>query len=134
LKTEQGGFETVNGTLTFRSGGKYQHNHTTGVGTIPTATWNTGSTCEIIGTPLTPPPWRVSRANPSISPELPQSNLGPALWWKHPDGDPRGLHWISTGTGEIRLCQNNSPVWNIGGNLRLQGGALTFRGHWVNPC
>src|ERR1017187_9165263 len=36
-------------TLTFNSGGKYQHNFTTTAGTIPTATWNAGSTCEIIG-------------------------------------------------------------------------------------
>ena len=36
-------------TLIFNSGGKYQHNFTTTAGTIPTATWNAGSTCEIIG-------------------------------------------------------------------------------------
>ena len=43
---------TVNGstsTLIFNSGGTYQHNFTTTAGTIPTATWNTGSTCAIIG-------------------------------------------------------------------------------------
>jgi len=42
---------TINttGTLVFASGGKYQHNWPGGgVGTIPTATWNDGSVCEII--------------------------------------------------------------------------------------
>ena len=45
------------GTVTIRTGaainfsstGKYQHNFTTTAGTIPTATWSSGSTCEIIG-------------------------------------------------------------------------------------
>ena len=35
--------------VVFQSSGKYQHNFTTSGGTIPTATWNSGSTCEIIG-------------------------------------------------------------------------------------
>lgn len=37
------------GTLVFESDGKYQHNFTTSAGTIPAATWNSNSTCEIIG-------------------------------------------------------------------------------------
>ncbi|MCC8425096.1 T9SS type A sorting domain-containing protein [Mucilaginibacter sp. UR6-11] len=40
---------TPTGTLTFQSGGKYQHNFTTAPGTIPAATWDNQSTCEIIG-------------------------------------------------------------------------------------
>ena len=36
-------------TIAFQSGGKYQHNFTTSNGTLPTATWNAASTCEIIG-------------------------------------------------------------------------------------
>jgi len=36
-------------TLIFISGGTYQHTFTTAAGTIPTATWNTNSTCEVIG-------------------------------------------------------------------------------------
>ncbi len=36
-------------TIVFQSGGKYQHNYTTTAGTIPSATWNAGSICEIIG-------------------------------------------------------------------------------------
>ncbi len=35
--------------LTFTSTGIYEHNHTAPVGNIPTATWNSGSTCAIIG-------------------------------------------------------------------------------------
>ncbi len=36
-------------TLKFDSGGTYQHTFTTTAGTIPTATWNPGSTCAVIG-------------------------------------------------------------------------------------
>jgi len=40
---------TVSGVLQVDNGGKYQHNFTTTSGTIPTATWNTGAICEVIG-------------------------------------------------------------------------------------
>jgi hypothetical protein len=44
------GTVTTTGTLEFASGSKYQHNWTSGdTGTIPKATWDDGSTCEIIG-------------------------------------------------------------------------------------
>ncbi len=36
-------------TIVFQTGGKYQHNYTTTAGTIPSATWDAGSICEIIG-------------------------------------------------------------------------------------
>ncbi len=36
-------------TLVFGNESTYEHNFTTGAGTIPTADWQTGSTCEIIG-------------------------------------------------------------------------------------
>ena len=38
------------GTMVFETGGKYQHAWASGgVGAVPTATWNDGSVCEIIG-------------------------------------------------------------------------------------
>ena len=36
-------------SLKINNGGSYIHEYTTSAGTIPTATWNTGSTCEIMG-------------------------------------------------------------------------------------
>ena len=36
-------------TLSFSSTGTYEHNFTTTTGTIPTATWSSGSTCAIVG-------------------------------------------------------------------------------------
>lgn len=41
---------TTTGTIEVKSGGKYQHNYTSGAGTIPTCIWSTGSTCEVIAT------------------------------------------------------------------------------------
>lgn len=43
------GTMTMSGAGIFQSGAKYQHNFTTTAGTIPTATWDANSTCEIIG-------------------------------------------------------------------------------------
>ena len=45
------GTMTISGgaSVAYQSGGKYQHNYTASAGTIPTATWNAASTCEIIG-------------------------------------------------------------------------------------
>lgn len=39
----------VENALTFKTGSKYQHNFTTTLGIVPQATWEDGSTCEIIG-------------------------------------------------------------------------------------
>jgi hypothetical protein len=46
-----GGTITINANanIVINDGGRYQHGFTTIAGTIPTATWNTGSTCEIVG-------------------------------------------------------------------------------------
>ena len=47
------GTVTTTGTLVVGATGMYEHNHlqasASNLGTIPTATWNTGSTCAIIG-------------------------------------------------------------------------------------
>ncbi len=44
-----GTITTTGATAVFNNGGIYQHNFTTTNGAVPTATWNTGSTVEIIG-------------------------------------------------------------------------------------
>ncbi len=43
-----GGTITTTGTISVESGGLYQHNPSSGIGTIPICTWQTGSTCEIL--------------------------------------------------------------------------------------
>jgi hypothetical protein len=128
LKTEQGGTYTVNGTLTVNSGGKYQHNYTTGVGTIPNATWNAGSICEIIGytTDTTTMSGLAGQTFHHFTWNCPNQTAALPFGGNVPVAVLGDFTVVSTGTGEIRLAQNNSPVWNIAGNLVVQGGVLTL--------
>lgn len=49
LKLTQPASIITTGNIVFKSGGLYQHDIKTGTTRIPSATWETGSTCEIIG-------------------------------------------------------------------------------------
>ncbi len=129
VQTEQGGTETgPTNALTFKSGGIYVHNYTTTSGTLPNATWNTGSTCEVAG-------FTTSTATlaglvqdfynfvwncPNQTAALPWGGSVPSV-----GGD---LTVISTGTGagEVRISNNNSPTLPIGGNLNILGGKFTL--------
>lgn len=142
---------TTTGTLAFGSGGVYQHNFTTTVGTVPTATWNANSTCEIVG-------------YTSYSGDM---NLGEQSFgnftWNCPSQTANvsanetldyvygNLTIISTGTGQFRLgnganttlvagnlsisggtfnmSANKALVINLSGNLSMSGGTLTESGN-----
>jgi hypothetical protein len=125
-KTEQGGSSAGTGTLTFKSGAVYQHNYTTTAGTIPTATWNTGSTCEVIGiTTGTTTLAGVAQGFYNFIWNCPgQSSALP--WGGSVPTNHGDFTFISTGTGEVRISNNNSPAMNLSGNFNLQGGHLTF--------
>ena len=125
LINEQGGAETVNGTLTFKSGGTYQHNYTTGAGTIPTATWNTGSSCQILGyTSDTGTLAGAAQAFYNFVWNCPSQTAAVPLGGSIPTAVNGDLNFISTGTGEVRFSNNNSPTSNITGNFNLQSGRL----------
>ncbi len=58
---------TTTGALTFNNGSKYQHNWAAAlVGSIPTATWSDGSTCEIINMTGTGATTKLKGANQSF--------------------------------------------------------------------
>ncbi len=125
LKTEQGGTYTVNGTLTFNSGATYQHNYTTGAGTIPTATWNTGSSCQIIG--YTSNNGTLAGATQTFYHfvwNCPNQNNQVPLGGGIPVAVNGDMTFTSTGSGEVRLSNNNNPTSNIAGDLNLQDGRL----------
>jgi len=127
LETEQGGTYTVTGTLTFNSGAMYQHNYTTGAGTIPTATWNAGSTCEITG--FTSSTATLAGQNQSFYNFLwncPNQTAALPLGGTVPTAVNGDFTVASTGTGEIRLSNNNSPTLNVLGNVNILGGRLTL--------
>lgn len=107
-------------TIVVESGGKYLHNFASG-GTIPTATWISGSTCEV--------------TNQTTGNSL--SGLGQAFHnftWNCPNQGAAvnmagslvtvngNLTVINTGIREFRLAANNSPTITIGGNWVVQGG------------
>ncbi|MBP6335287.1 MAG: T9SS type A sorting domain-containing protein [Bacteroidia bacterium] len=120
------GSVTINSsaTLAYQNGGVYQHNYTTTAGVIPTATWSTGSTCEIIGyTSNTSTPtglqafynftWNCpSQANPiSLNGGLTTVNGNFSV--------------VSTGSSEFRLAANGSTL-NVGVGFSQSGGTFTL--------
>jgi len=102
------------------SGGKYQHNKN--AGTIPAFTWNTGSTCEVIGVTATAPgglgqsfynfTWNCASQSTA-------TGLAGAL--QTINGD---FTVASTGTVEVRLTSTTNYTLNIAGNLVVNGGTL----------
>ena len=114
--------------LTFASGGTYTHN--IDAGTIPTATWSSGSTCLVTGVTGTAPgglgqnfhhfTWNCTGqtvANENIN----------AL-----DGTTIGGNFTiaSTGSGSVRFSNNGTTALNVTGDFVLSGG--TFNGSTGN--
>jgi hypothetical protein len=127
FETDQGGTYSISGTLIFNNGGYYYHNYQTSAGTIPTATWKTGSTCEVIG--FTSSTATVAGATQNFydfiwdcSSETGAVPFGGAT----PTAVNGDFDVESTGSMDIRLANNNSPVLDIFGNLNLEGGKLTL--------
>lgn len=108
---------TTAGKLLFNSGSIYQHNQNGG--TVPTATWDANSTCQITG---------ITNANPT---GLAQS-FGHLVWntpgmtgnRTFPDASTMSiagnLQIQSTGTGILEF--NNQTALSISGNLLISGG------------
>ena len=119
---------TVNGTTTvliFSSGSTYQHNQNGG--TIPTATWNVASTCQIIGITSSVPSglgqsfgnftWNCSSQSGTI-------NLGGSLTTVTGD-----LVVVSTGIGQILQVKsgNGSATLTVSGDFRQSGGYFVIK-------
>jgi hypothetical protein len=114
-------------TLTFASGGKYQHNYTTTAGAAPTATWSDGSTFEVIGytsATISPAPTNMSGQSfydfvyncTGSTVQMGASNDLTTI-----RGD---LTILSTGTGSYYLARSGSGTVNIAGNLVVNSGEL----------
>jgi hypothetical protein len=121
------------GTITFASGGMYRHNFTTTAGTIPTATWNAGSTCEITGyTTNTAPPSGLGQAfsNFTWNSPLQTGTISAA-------GAPVTVNgtftMTSTGAGAFRFATTTSPTITIGGSFVQTGGTCVLTGSTGNP-
>lgn len=117
-------------TLTINNGGTYEHNYTTTLGIIPTATWNTGSNCNIIGytTALTATAgvgfgqtfsnftWNCTSQGATAF------NLASQLTTVNGD-----LSILSTGTsGSLNLSNTAATTINVGGNFIHSGGNVNL--------
>lgn len=110
--------------IVFQFTGKYQHNYTNTGGVIPTATWNAGSTCEIIGyTGSNTAPTGMQAFSNFVwncpGQTLP-INLGTALTSSTFSGN---INIVSTGTQAL-ILSNISGTINITGNIVQSGGTL----------
>jgi hypothetical protein len=125
LETEQSANYTLTtNALIFKSGATYQHNYTTSAGTIPTAVWNAGSTCEITGyTSATTTLAGIGQSFYNLVWNC-ASQAGALPWGGTVPTVNGDFTMISTGTGQVRISNNNSPTMNVIGNLNLQGGSL----------
>src|ERR1044072_1820903 len=113
-------------TLTFASTGVYQHNFTTTGGTIPTATWSAGSTCEMIGyTSNTGAPGGLGQSFSNFTWNNPgqTGNISAGGAFTTVNGN---LRIQTTGTASFRLAATTSPTVNIGGNLVVDAGTFIF--------
>ena len=112
-----------NGTLTVNNGGVYMHN--ANGGTIPTATWNTGSECLITGAITNTPAglnqsfynftWNCASQTNDVSLLGALTNVN------------GNLTFTSTGTKTVILNGNtNQSTMAVGGNLNVSGGTCYF--------
>lgn len=110
-------------TMEVNSGGVYQHTYTTTKGTIPIATWDPGSTCEIIGYTTSPDgpdnlTQTFSNFTWNCSLQLSEVKLKGNL--RTIDGD---FLIKSTGLlGSLTINDKDSYVLDIGGDLNVSGG------------
>jgi hypothetical protein len=124
---------TVNGsssTLIFNSGGTYQHNRTTTAGTIPTATWNAGSTCAIIGyTSNNSTPGGVAQSFYNFTWNCPNQSYDISL-----GGNPttiRGdMSIVSTGAGQLQLkSSDGTATTTVSGDYNQSGGTFVIKSY-----
>ncbi len=109
-------------SLIFTNGGSYEHNYTNTAGSIPTATWQSGSTCAVIG--------YTSYASSTVS----LGGLGQDFHhftWDCP-GQTGFINLLgtlttvngdftvaNTGIRELQYVSNGTPTLSIGGNFTV---------------
>ncbi len=113
---------------TFFATGTYEHNYTTIAGTIPTATWNAASNCNIIGyTSNTGATGGLSQTFGNFTWNCPSQtaavNLNGGLNGANIAGN---FNVVATNSGSLRLTSANSMTLNILGNLNVSGGTFVL--------
>ena len=112
-------------TINFKSSGKYQHNYTTTAGTIPGATWTSGSTCEIIGYTSNASAPSGFQSFSNFTWNCPSQNKDLVL-----NGGLMTvngiLNIVSTGSKSLTLAAANSTL-SVGGDLNMSGGNVVLQ-------
>ena len=129
--TNNGGTVTGSATgLTFAAGSWYTHNENGGA--VPTATWNTTSTCNIIGITTTTPTGMAQNFG-NFTYNCPGQTAIPTGFCYTAAGTytiAGNLTVISTGTSYFDLISPAGAITvNIGGNINVQGGYFYLLGN-----
>ncbi|GAB1366930.1 hypothetical protein MASR1M36_18010 [Candidatus Cloacimonadaceae bacterium] len=115
---------TTTGSLVFGSGGLYQHNFTTTAGTIPTATWDTNSTCEVVGYTSYTGNLSIGQTYGNFTWNCP-NQTGAISANETLDTINGTLKISSSGTGSFVLG-NNGNTTTVGGNMEISGGTFNM--------
>ena len=111
-------------TMVFENGSEYQHNFTTVGGTVPTATWNTGSTCKIIGyTTYTGNPAGFAQNFYNFSWNCPSQSTGISLGGALATVNGN-LSIMNTGTGDFEFSKTVVSNVTVYGSFVQTGGIL----------
>jgi hypothetical protein len=114
-------------TMEVNSSGKYQHAHTTAKGTLPSATWDNGSTCEITGyTTSSDGPDNLDQSFSNFiwncPLQLTEVKLKGTLTTVN-----RNFEIKSTGLlGSLTINEKDGYVLDIGGDMTITGGNIKF--------
>lgn len=116
---------TTTGTLVFGDGGTYQHARNGN--SVPTATWDANSNCNITGITNTSPGGLIQTFGNFTWDCIGQGTNNLDVFFNSPTTIKGNFSVISTGTtGSIRLTQNTARTLNINGDLNIIGGTLNL--------
>lgn len=146
MKREGGTMPTAAGGLLVSTGGTYEH--AMNGGTIPSANWSTGATCEITGVTTNLPAgltqtfknftWNCpnqsatldnSTALKNISETLTISSTGSGVMFFDQQGNNLTMNIggnFNVNGGTIFMCENGSDIMNVTGNINVTGGLFSF--------
>lgn len=116
---------TTTGTLAFNSGSSYEHARDGG--TIPVATWNSVSTCNITGITGTEVTTNLNQTFGNFTWNCPAQTVNPNTLNNMNGISIAGdFNLISTGTGSIRLGSAATRSFTILGNFNISGGTYNL--------
>ncbi|WP_026903739.1 T9SS type A sorting domain-containing protein [Pedobacter glucosidilyticus] len=126
---ENSGSISPTGRLVFNSGGVYKHTHTTIGGSIPFATWNNGSECQIIGFTTNSSHILLSGSNNNFYDftwNCPNQQINSAPTLSHSINVRNNFSVISTGLGVFRMIVSSANVITRTKNYIQSGGIMSI--------